>query len=737
MSTRVASFTDALAVTLTMIAVLSVLDRTFDSRAYLLVGMAPVLLVLTLATALRRFEHGAWVYSVVCILAYAPLGALVALQRPGPYIFPTAETLGRVVGETVLAPLELVSTVPPVEASGTVLLVPYAVGFIAGSVAAWSAMATRTAVLPAVPMLVALAAVVYVGPMSPGYLMVRGTVLTILLVLWGGVRADRADDAVGRDNAGVAHYAAALLVVSVVGALAVALVPRQEQADRVLLRGSSVSQREIADASDPLSVVGERRVLMRTRGVPEEHPIRFATLDHYDGEAWVAAFESPDGSTNGVFRKIGSVIEPSGSGRAVKVRIKIREAYTSDWFPTVGELTEIDLDYTDGRTQITQLRYNQATSNLLVVGGVDPKDDYTFTALVNDVDLADNTGTRPPTSTQQQPFGAYLDDYLRPFNKPEVRPLSRVLLLADYLRTTGSVRVVGTSSQKPIDLGLRLLGADEIVATPHQYTALVALAASRMGVPARVVVGALPDRRGVVMTDDVTSWVEIQDEGGLWRILEPGRYVGTVPFVDRREQEKDDPDAFVERELELERLGPDPAISSEGSAESPEDRWLLALGVLGTLAALLVLGVLAVPLLKLLRRVRRRRAPVWSGVFVEGWQEVIDTARDRGTPVPDDAGRVAQARVLGAGIEIARWADKAVFAPAPASVQDQKEFWSSAMALRVQLLSDLSRRGRLRNALNPASLINGWERGKRTRSSVRNQVGHKDGGPRRQHSSRP
>ena len=48
----------------------------------------------------------------------------------------------------------------------------------------------------------------------------------------------------------------------------------------------------------------------------------------------------------------------------------------------LGELTTLDLDYRDGRTQLDDVRYNQATASAVVVGGVDTRDDYTFTSVL-------------------------------------------------------------------------------------------------------------------------------------------------------------------------------------------------------------------------------------------------------------------------------------------------------------------------------------------------------------------
>ncbi len=78
--------------------------------------------------------------------------------------------------------------------------------------------------------------------------------------------------------------------------------------------------------------------------------------------------------------------------------------------------------------------------------------------------------------------------------------------------------------------------------------------------------------------------------------------------------------------------------------------WQVLLLGLGRAARCALVGAfLLVPLAKVVRRRRRRRTTSWSGVYVNGWQEVLDAARDRGTPVPEVWSRLAQASALGAG----------------------------------------------------------------------------------------
>lgn len=733
-----AALVDCVVVVAAVGLVLTLLDESFWARDYLVAGMAPVVFLLVLAWSVRRLADGVWIYCLGSLLAYAPLGALAALHRPGPWIVPTFETMNRVLGETFTAPQLFVNTLPPVDASGTLLLLPYAIGFGAAAPAAWLALATSRPLAPALSILGGLAATILVSVLVPDYYILRGVLLTVLLVSWASVRARRAESLVGQRRSGVVGALAVVVVVAVVSGLAGLLVPDNDQTDRVRL--DPTGEGVVAEAADTVVPTGAGRVeLMRADGVPDGRRLRFGVLDEYDGQAWVPAEQSPGAGPAGTFRRINRVVEPLTNGPEVEVRVRVRPGYASSWLPMLGELTRIDLDYTDGRTQLDDIRYNQATSSAVVVGGVDGRDDYTFTSVVTPTDFSGTDEAMVATEGQRQPEGAFLDPFLVPFDRAELEPLQRVLLMARYLRANGEVRLTGTSSQDPVDLGLRLLGAERITGTPFQYSAVTALGASRLGVPARVVVGAAPDARGIVAQRDVLSWVELQLADGTWRTLEPDRYTGVHAPADEADDERSGAGGWVQTELDLDKdqikipKGADIELSPDAVLEDESDTWAVVGGIALGLAALVLLALLLVPFAKVVRR-RRRTAGGWSSIYVNGWQEVLDAARDRGTPVPDVWGRVAQAKQLGTGLDLARRADAAVFAPGPGDAEDGREFWRGCLDLRGELIAQTDGRSRWWAVFNPASLLAGWARNRATKRS--GHVRDEDRGPRRQHAAR-
>ncbi len=722
---------DAVVVLVLFTAALSLLDDTFADRRYLVAGLVPVVLLLAGALLARRVHEGGWWYSLGAVVAFAPLGALAALRDPGPFLLPTLDTMSRVLAQSVNAPTMLVGTVPPVAPVGVVMLAPFLVGYLLGFPAVWFAVATSRPLAPVVPVVLALAATIPLAVLTPSLLVPRAALVTVVALAWASARARRRAPVVAAERgAGVAAAVAALTVVAAAG-LASLVVPASGQPDRVLLRGDD---ERIAISPPVLPVPGRDDLrLLTVDNLPAGRRIRFAVLDLYDGSGWVTAPQSPGSEGYGTFKRVGAEITPLHAGTTTVVRVRVRPGYSSDWLPVAGELTSIDFAWNPGRTEVSDVRYNQATSSALVVGGVDPRDRYAFEAALGREGLTRRDATREPSADQRQPGGAFLDDVLRPFDRSDLLPLERVLLLARYLRANGVVRATESFDQSPDFLLHRMLGARGPSGTQFQFSAAMALSAARLGVPARVVTGASPDGRGRIDYGDVTSWVELQLADGTWRTLEPDRYVGVR--VDGAGTVAP-PSEFVAEQVERAAAGRDREIqptvgSHEGDARITPGQ--LAALVLVTLLALVVTFLVLVPASVAVRRALRRRTRSWSGVYVGAWQEVVDCARDLGSPVPDGWGRVEQARALGVDPDLARRADAAVFAPGPPPATDALTFWAECQDVRRTLRGQAGMRRRILSLVNPASLLAGRARGRSASRPVREE----DRGARRQAAAHP
>ncbi|RYB90864.1 transglutaminase domain-containing protein [Nocardioides glacieisoli] len=721
MTRRRGTFVDAVVVVGVMAAILSIFEDTFADRSYLTAGLVPVVLLVVLALLARRTAEGGWWYFLGALVLLAPVGAVAALRDPGPFLVPTLDSMTRVLVQSVHAPTTLVSTVPPVAPSGQALLVPFLIGFLATAAAAWLALGTTRALAPVVPLLLALGATIPLGVLVPTLLVPRGILVALTLLVWAAHRARRREAVVEGSRGSVAAAVTMAVTVASVSGLALLLVPDDDESDRVLLSGEGNSPLLSAAARSTMPFEPRRddTRLLRVTGVPDGRRLRLAVLDRYDGDAWVPAEQSPGSGGYGTYKRIGEEVAALHPGPTIVVRVRFLPGWSSDWLPLLGELTRLDFAWNPGRTEVDDVRYNQATGTALVVGGIDPRDEYAFEAVPGKDTLPRRGATREPSDEQRQPEGAFLDSYLEPFDHDDLLPLEKVLLLARYLSLNGTVRRTEAFDQSADALGRRMLGLRRPSGSAFQYSALMALGASRLGVPARMVTGAEPGPGGRVDYADVTSWVELQMDDGTWRPLKLERYLGTyLPAEGDEQVDAPPPDTFVAEQLDNAAKGRDDDIRPPRGSRNPDGtvvdpppspgQVLTAVAVITT--SVVVVALLLVPVVKVLRRRRRRSAGGWSGPYVNGWQEVLDAARDRGTPVPDTWSRVAQARQLGAGMDLARRADAAVFAPGPGTTEDAEDFWRSCEGVRRALLAEVTGRRRVWAQLTPASLLAGWAR---------------------------
>jgi hypothetical protein len=210
----------------------------------------------------------------------------------------------------------------------------------------------------------------------------------------------------------------------------------------------------------------------------------------------------------------------------------------------------------------------------------------------------------------------------------------------------------------------QFMKSTQLAGNDEQYAAAYALVANRLGVPARVVLGAIPEAGGVVKGKDVRAWVEVKLADGSWMPIlatqfVPERNKKPQQLIRKSEEKKTGaqvpPPAANNPPSVLQ--GPDQAQNATQLRNPPKDdnplnpdnwpdwlRWLIFY-VLLPLTVLLVV-YLAIRGAKWLRRRRRRTTGGTATRVTGGWREIIDTARDLRMPLPAKGTRIEQARAL-------------------------------------------------------------------------------------------
>ena len=74
---------DGVVVIVASAMILSILDDSFADRSYLVAGLVPVVLLVSLALATRRVHEGGWWYSLVGLAGFVSLARASRWRAPG------------------------------------------------------------------------------------------------------------------------------------------------------------------------------------------------------------------------------------------------------------------------------------------------------------------------------------------------------------------------------------------------------------------------------------------------------------------------------------------------------------------------------------------------------------------------------------------------------------------------------------------------------------------------------
>jgi hypothetical protein len=742
---------------------LSALGSSFTGVTYLVVGMLGVVIALVVTHLTRAAGWPIISAVVICVVLFFLLGGPLCLRSLGDgSLLPGPTTLARVADQAVFGWKDLLTTLPPVDGQGPLLVLPWLAGMLAGLVGLGLAhlsvrRAWLAAVLPVLGMTLALSGAILLGVRHPQSLLLQGSVFAGLALAWLAIRARRASAAVQGGTTSYVRGVGALAMLALAAGIAfpASAVLAGNDDERAVARNWVEPPFDIGRYPSPLA--GFRKyvnpkgrpdrananvydkTLLEVQGdLPENTRVRFATMDRYDGMVWGASDNALPGPADDSFQRVSSTIDnpvsdpADGDGDPTEVTITLGEGWSGVWLPTIGALQSMTFETADARAKAEVFRYNLATSTAVVPTGLQPGDRYSFDQVQPDdvltpetVGSADVTSLPPSASFIQGPTEKWTED-------AGTDPMDRVLAAAEHLRSQGKysdgvgrtekIYVGGHSVWRLSD---EFVNAPQIVGNDEQYAATMALIANDIGVPARVVLGAVVPESGVVTGSDVSAWVELRAADGTWRTLPTEAFMSLTPPADQVPETNTPMSGTV---IPPPNPIPPPSDAGEQSdadlkerkaskKKAAEDEGLIAgipswVGVVVTyvggpllLVALLLGAVLA---LKAWRRHRRRSADSVSARFVGAWRELVDHARDLGQPVP--LGPMVTRREQSVGIvsdqagSLARRADSFVFGPSAPAEAAAATYWESVDAERRAMSQEVGTWQRLRAAVSLRSL---------------------------------
>lgn len=719
---------------------------------WIVAAVVGALLGVLVAHVVTAYRLPAVVTLVALAVVYFVLGGPVAVRKDLALgVVPTGATLHDLAEVLVHGWKRLLTLLPPVDAVAELTALPFVVGLV-GAAATYSVARSAARVYAvAVAPLVVLALTILLGTLEPASLLAQGAVFGLALIGWLVVRSGRTraplQNGAGRGTR-IGIGSGLLLVAGAVGLLVGPGLPGTQAELRRVARTEIVPPFDIAQYASPLA--GYRRytepnpaelwdrALLTVRGAPAGTPLRFATLDSYDGTVWGAGRRAGENSRDPgtSFQRVGSRVAPRGDGKPATITVTVPEGgYTDVWLPTVGQVSGIGFGGTRSDLLASRLWLNIDTSTAIVPDRLQAGDRYTMKVLlptrVVDDALPESLAVASGDLVENEELG-FLDARLDQWTREADGPWAQLRAAATAMRSDGAYTDGGTkNSVESYYLAghsrgrlTQFVGATQLAGDDEQYAATLALVANRLSIPTRVVMGAQVPADGVVRGRDVHAWVEVQDDAGRWipllqNTFLPDRNQKPNQLQSKTEQQKVGalvpPPAGVNPPSVLQ--GPDQAQNAVNLKKPPKKlfdpaswpTWLRIL-VFYVLLPLLVLVGLYWGLrgAKAWRRDRHaRRGPTVSRV-AWAWSDLMQTARTYGQRVPRKATRLEQAaaltRVPGAA-ELAARADAHIFGPGTPSDEDAAAYWAAVGEAREDLRAHCDFWRRLQADVDPRPLF--------------------------------
>ncbi|MCR3753757.1 DUF3488 and transglutaminase-like domain-containing protein [Lentzea californiensis] len=691
---------------------------TYSDWGFLLVGSAGLLLgVLSghVASVLRRPMIAV---AVMTVAVFFLLGGAVAMRGSGGV--PTPATIAGLAGLGVHGWKQLLTTLPPVDGAGPLLVIPYILGLLCGSGGFTLARRVSMSAAPACAPLAVLVAVILLGTGEATGLL--GAAFAAVGTGWIAIRSARRRTGARVSGVRVTRAVTAVVLTGVAAGLALLvspLLPGTGSTNRLVLRNYVEPPFEIGAYASPL--VGYRKhtkdanqlwdqTLFTVEGLPEGGRVRIATLDGYDGRVW-GATNGPSGAKDPLqrnnFQRIGVRIPIAGTGAETDVTVRIEAAYAtadelSAWLPTAGQAREITFDGERKADHTESLRYNLATASGIVTDRLKEGDTYRLRTVIPALGVPDDAQPfgRPPVSTGEL---AFVRSKVAKWTGGATTLAERLKAAAAYLRDNGAYTDGGPGETEylPGHGAARLtafFNAKRPAGNDEQYAAAYALVANEIGMPARVVLGAVPASGGAVRGENVQAWVEIHLADGTWAVIPNTEYM-----PDRSKKPDNQPPQEIENTDAA--VVPPPntvkmpsslvdASRTDGNGTSlpppPPPCGLICdagelLADVGTvvlpIGALIGLVVGA----KSVRRHRRRTRGSTPTRFATGWRELVDLARDLGWKVPRGLTRRQEATTLRQRFDLsglAEAADVHVFGPGTPDQAAVDAYWEAVRQAR-------------------------------------------------------
>lgn len=710
-------------------------ESSYGGTEFWMVGIVASVVALIVIHLCSRFGLGPLATGAVWFVVYVTVGGVLANRDEALLgLLPSLDTLQSAITVPVEGWKQLLTTVPPVGDGGRLLTLPVFLGLFA-TAAGYTIARRRTWPLwPSAPSAAALALGILVGTLSPVSVVLHGAVFSSLVLAWASIRSQRARTAsTGASTRRLVSMAALVAVAALAGLLVGPSLPMVDARERVVWRDTFDPPFDPSVYPSPLGYYRqyvkelEDAPLFEVTGLPDGVPIRMATLDDYDGIVWkVSGGTRALPGSAGYFQRVGTDVEPQFDGptSAITITLPVDNGYDEVWLPTVGEVRSIEFLGANRRELADAYRYNTATDTAAVLADLGAGDAYTLdvsTAPSID-DLADDAIFGENTLDAIESVDGAITG-LGSGLVEDVDGIERVRILVDFLRAEGFYSDAKEDDGQvlvPPGHGVGRLStfADSsvLVGNAEQYAATLGLILRNSGIPARVVMGFVPetwdpDGTVTITGSDAEAWVEflVDEVGWVAAYPTPDRTKTTIELdntprpIPDRETQVPPPPPVVQADAETEPAGESTQTERKRDEEEDDDApvdggvsWVLVAAVVAvSIPVLLVAAVVfAIRFAKSRRRRRRQRQGREDERIANGWRELIDYTVDVGRELPIGATRREAASLVGVATaaSLAERADHAVFSSDEANVERESVdgYWQEVTEAKRSLRGELS-----------------------------------------------
>lgn len=700
-----------------------------------------------------RFRLGAWSVTGLLTIVYLLVGPAVAVpDHAAARFLPHPDAIRALLTGIVEAWRDSLTLIAPLGTMGTVLVVPWVTGLVAGVGAATFLWRTRLRWMATVLLAAVFVLAAAFGDSNAEAVTWRGLAIVVALVTWGRWRAMK--HVRGRRGRRVA-WMAGVVALAGVASIGFTAAIGDDVGQREVLRDHVEPPFDPRDYPSPLSrfraysspQVLKDTTLFTVEGLAPGTRLRLATMDTYDGIVWNVSGGPNSPSDSGTFARLRTRDDDAAESFRVTV-----DKYSDVWVPTLGDTLDarvLDATGSPDARRTADLLHNAATDTMAQVGRTAEGTTYEFEAIApprhseGEIQAAAAAqGVRLPAATNvPEQVTKRIEQWLTTSGGVAGGELAK--FLTDRFRegffSDGTPDEVGSPAGHGARRLAELMRTKDMVGNEEQYAAAMGVAGQRVGLPTRVVLGFETTESGTIVGDDVIAWTEVALDGLGWVAFEP------TPDENRTlKRQDDDPDDEPQPQVLQPPISPeepDEAGSNlpQGAGERSSNWFWELLAIVGAVLRVVALGLLVtlplwgIVLFKVLRRRRRRRAEDPSVRLSGGWREVTDRARDFGTSLPWSNTRHENSVLLDdrfpdAGlVPLAVVADRHVFGPVEPDLDTADEYWTRVDEAMGAMRTSVPRWRRVLAWLHPASIPwrHGWESARdRTNEAARGLAAH-------------